>query len=510
MLYNVTIMQRSVLKRGNKILFILSVICAAFLLVGCSSLVDSHTAKQEMMQSYMSGNNEAVEQVVAGKLQQPGWFNDSVINTGDELMWQLEAGSFYFHTGEYQKCIDHLSRAEKLIQEYDDRALISVRDTAAEAGAALVNLNVLPYRGFCRDRMALEIYKALSYLALGREDAFRAQLRRLRYQQKKIQDDYRDFFERENNAVKAARKKDSTAERAAKQSSPGRIAGHRRNKQFASDWRRMQKIAHRGYGNFLNPAAIFLSGLGSLRDGNFDNAGIDFKRFYEAMPRNELARKYYVTVLQKSERNIPRALRRVKAFDFPLERDCVYVLTATGRSMALKSVSIHIPVAASWAMGEFYESDFSGCTVDVDGRRYESMPLADMDAIMAQEYDELLPLLITRIVINTAIKEAVRYGGTAIAAQHDELLAVGVALGTSLYNELTNTADTRSWEMLPKEFGLTQFPMPENRKITVNLRGRQNAGTTITLPENCRSAIVFVSAPSAQNVRCHILPIQSQ
>ena len=61
-----------------------------------------------------------------------------------------------FHTGDFKGCIDNIRTAEELILDYDDRATVSVRDVGAEAGTAVTNLNTLPYRGFCRDRIATE------------------------------------------------------------------------------------------------------------------------------------------------------------------------------------------------------------------------------------------------------------------------------------------------------------------------------------------------------------------
>ena len=73
-----------------------------------------------------------------------------------------------------------------------------------------------------------------------------------------------------------------------------------------------------------------------------------------------------------------------------------------------------------------------------------------------------------------------------------------------------NTADTRSWEILPKEFQLTQFPMPKKREITLELVGNGSTEKTVRIPDDCRSAIIFVSAPSEQNIACHVLPIKSK
>ena len=137
---------------------------AGLLLSGCSTVVNSHRQKADMMYAYEYGDNTAVIQKIDQKLSEPRWYNSSVVNTGDEIMWRLESGSMNFHLGNFKKCIDQLSIAERLIQKYDDRAKVSVRDAGAEVGTALTNLNTLPYRGFCRDRIALSIYKSLAMI----------------------------------------------------------------------------------------------------------------------------------------------------------------------------------------------------------------------------------------------------------------------------------------------------------------------------------------------------------
>ena len=84
----------------------------------------------------------------------------------------------------------------------------------------------------------------------------------------------------------------------------------------------------------------------------------------------------------------------------------------------------------------------------------------------------------------------------------------GVAVGGAVYRAAVNTADTRTWEILPKEFQLTQLPMPADRQVTVELPGI--AAQTVKIPEQSRSAILLVSAPNPNNVTCHILPMTHQ
>ena len=499
------------------ILFTLPGVIAAVLLAGCSSVENSHRQKAGMMADYVAGNNAAVLDEINYKLREPAWYNSSVVHTGDEVMWRLEAGSMNFHIGHYRECISQFDAAEHLIADYDDRAVVSVRDAGAEAGTAVTNLNTLPYRGFCRDRIALSIYKSLAYLGIGQEQSFRAQIHRLRDDQKDVQEKYRKFFEQEQKELDNQRRNHpAEARKAAASASENSMTGNTQNAEFAAGLKNVREIANRGYGNFLNPAAIFLSGLGNLRDGSFDNARIDFKRLCEAMPNNPTFKQYYATALTLARRPLPPELQGVKPFDFPVDHDCVYVIFANGRSAAFRQIAIYFPIMTAWPMLEFYSPPFRKLCATADGKQYESVILADMDGIIAQEFNERLPGMIARIVISTLIKEAA-YHASLIAIEKSNMdgtakavALASVAVGGTVYRAAMNTADTRSWESLPKEFQLTQFPMPQNREVTLSTIGAPLGDIKVKLPQNCRSAVIWVGAPSRRNVLCHVLPIPSK
>ena len=471
---------------------ILLIATGGILFAGCSTVVNSHRQKAPMMEAYAKADNASVMTQIDEKLKEPKWYNSSVVNTGDEVMWRLESGSMNFNMGNFAESVKQFKQAEKLIADYDDRAKLSARDAGAEVGMSVTNLNALPYRGFCRDRIALSIFKSLAYLGVDNESAFRAQLRRLRNEQKKVQEDYKEIFEAEKAEIEAAKKQNPEAAEKA---------------DFGSE-----KCFP---GGFLNPAAIFLSGLGSIRDENYDNARIDFQRLYEAMPQNPMIQQYYVSVLKAADRPVPSELKQIKPFDFALDRDCVYVIFANGKSAAFKQIAVYFPIMTAWPMCEFYPAPFDKITVSADGTKHSSMILADMDGILAQEFKERLPGIITRIVLSTLIKEGAYYGGLVAIWKSDMnpvvkcIVWCSVAIGGAGYRTAMNTADTRTWEILPKEFQLTQFPMPKNRKLTVNFG---NGGTVkeVVIPDDCRSAIVYVNAPSEQNTSCHVLPIKSK
>ncbi len=482
---------------------LLVVICLAWLLAGCSTIVTSHVQKAPLMQKYLQGDTAGALAVASQKLV-------STQGTGDELVWLLEAANLNFTLGNYDECLEQFKRCEAVIEDFDDRALVSLRDVGSESLAMLTNLNALPYRGWCRDRVALGFYKSLAYLGSGREDAFRAQVKRLREEHQRIEQAYRKIFEAEEEQVAKARAQEGKLDVAERNKA---ILADARNAQYLSGMKTTLDVAHRGYGGFLNPATLFLAGLSAARDGNWDSARIEFQRLFEAMPANPQARQYYVTALARCGQPIPAGLADTEPFAFPLERNCVYVVFAHGSSASLRQISLYFPVMVSWPLCEFHPSMFSCLQVEADGGVYVTQPLADMDGIVAQEYSERQAAMLTRTVLNTLIKEAA-YHATMESIRRsnmkpaDKSMAMGgAALGWVTYRILTNTADTRGWETLPKEYQLTQLPMPAGRALTLTVPGTAMAAQ-VAIPEGCGSAIVFVNAPTPQNFSYRVFPLK--
>lgn len=481
--------------------FSLSVFFLALLLLlvsGCSSVVNSARQKQPMMNCFIGGNPSGALEIARKK-------HLSTANSGDELVWLLECGSLDFLLGNYAAAIDDFRRCEEVIEAYDERALVSVRDTSDEALAVLSNQNALPYRGWCRDRIALSFYKSLAYLGIGNEVAFRAQVKRLREEHNKIQEDYRKFFDEEDKQIEAYREKNSDAFKRAQNTE---YLADERNAEYVKSLQETENIAHSGYGNFLNPISLFLSGIVLLRDGSWDNARIEFERLWKALPNSLTAQQYYVTTLSRCGRNVPAELSLVPPFNFPLERDCVYVIYAHDLAASFKQIDIYFPLMIAWPICEYHPSLMPNLTVSADGMAHVAKPLANMDGILAQEFRARMPARLTRTIISALVKEA-GYIATVEALKRNNHggEAALVSLAYRTYQAVFNTADTRTWQLLPKEYMLTQLPMPSDRTLTLTgVTGEQ--AINVSIPEGCGSAIIFVNAMSPANVACQVLPLK--
>lgn len=491
---------------------------------GCSTIENNHRQKADMMATWTAGDTVGAQRLMDRKLAPRYWWRfwwpwDSCNGSGDELVWRLESGTMAFTTGRHGDAIQEFKTCETLIKEYDDRATVSVRDIGSEVASALTNPNSLPYRGWCRDRMGVEIFKSLAYLGEGREESFRSQVKRLRQRHKDIQDKYKAYFKQENAEMAKAKKKNADAAKKASQvgSESYLVSKSADYRQSLAD---MRKVAHRGYGTFLNPLGLYLSALGNIRDGNWENAKIDTERLHKALPSNLFASMLHAETLRQAGREVPADLAAVNSkIDYPMDRDCVYVIFANGRGAALEQQTLKTDVIiVAWPKCVFFDADYSYAAVTGGGRTTYTRTLADMDAILAEEFNERLPGIITRTVISTLVKEGAFRGGqvATLYASNNWKVKLGTYIAVTLfgwtYREAMNTADTRSWETLPKEFQVTQIPLPADRKLNVKLVGARctDRSFSVEIPAASRSAILYIGAPSPSNVRYMVLPFNSK
>lgn len=482
--------------------FILGVVlCVSSLgLTGCGSLfINSHKQKESLIDVHLRGDTAKASELIEEQLK-------SKTNGNDHLMWYLEAGANDFYGGNYLNSIEHFKVAEKMIEEYDERAIISLRDTSAEGAMAVTNLNALPYRGFCRDRMMLPSLKALAYLGKGDEEVFNVQIRRLREAQKEIQESHAKYFEEESKAIKTQSKKDQDESKKIQDAQ----RAIEKEDELNTHIKQIQTVAHEGYGNFMNPFSIFLSGLGSLREGRFDNAAISFERLYKALPKSEMAQKLYVTAATEADVPIIEPLKSVKPYPFPIDRDVIYVIFANGRGPSFEQVSVHFPIMTAWPVCTYYPSEYTAIEVTADQQQTRGTLLANMDAIISQEYQDNLPAMIARITISTLVKESASYVATTALMRENAYAGVGMYLVSMVYRYAVNTADTRSWELLPKSYDLAILPMPKNKIVNINLLGTQKVYKQIKFSSTCQSAIIYVNAPSSKAITYQILEMKSK
>lgn len=502
-------------------------LCALF--TGCSSIIDARKQKTPFMELYYGGKVTEAANLLAQK-------SEDRKDTGDELMWRLDEGTALFTAGDYKKSLTAFEQTENLIQAYDKRATISARDAGAETGSLMTNLNALPYRGLCADRIMLNAYKAFDYFALDDTSGAQVEIRRMREAQQTVAKQFQEEIDRIQKEIDAGNLKNQQQANEIGDQQDATLSFNKllANKEIRDAYEVSGQKSNKLYGNMVNPFAAYFSAMGYLIDNNYGEAMVDFRNLYRMDAKNQLFRQDYVTCAKAIGDKIPDALKAVKPYGYPLNSKIVYVLFFNGRAPALKQVKFQIILpyvgytGVAFPVYEYFPAPLSGLDVEFNPGsgtvKARTVQIADFDAILSQEYHKRLPVMITRIVLSTLTKELASFVAVQAAKQQGTGMEIGAYALTGVYKYLFNTADTRCWETLPKEIQAIHIPMPVDGTVIIAPGGHATEtkkqatpddktvsfvkNLKIVLKKETRVAIIYVRALSVSEVLYKVFEIK--
>jgi len=108
-------------------------------------------------------------------------------------------------------------------------------------------------------------------------------------------------------------------------------------------------------------------------------------------------------------------------------------------------------------------------TVTVNGTNYTTQTVANMDSIVALDFKNEQPVVITKTIAATVTKAVAAYAANEAARQAGgDLGGLLMQLGTMAFQMAVNIADTRTWTTLPKEFQICRFPTPADGQLELS------------------------------------------
>jgi hypothetical protein len=385
-----------------------------------------------------------------------------------------------------------LDFAEEKVNYWEEQAKVKV---ASEAGALLTNQATLPYRGHAYDKVMMNTYKALNYLALGERDNARVELNRALQRQKDAVAENAKRLEAAQEDAKAA-KKDGASQNGATASYD--VEKAQKDPQTSAALAQVENELStqlRAYGDYVNPFSVFLDGLFFLAQGE---GGSDLERARKSIER--VAAMVPDNAYLQTEHQIAEAAANGKALE-----PTTYVFFETGSAPHRKQIRIDIPtfivtdrvsyVGAAFPRLEFNDDFASSLSVSAAGQSLDTALLCSMDSVIAQDFKNEWPTIITKTLISTGLRatlDAVVQNQVKDQGWQAQLAA---KIAMVAYQAATNIADTRTWTTLPKQFQYCRLATPSDRQLTLT-SGTQSQ--TITL-EPGKINVVYVKSVSSNS-----------
>ena len=430
--------------------------------------------------------------------------------------------------------------AARRIDDYEAKAKLSV---SAESAALLTNQSNIPYRGRGYDKVMLHTYQTLNYLQLGDADAARVELNRA--------------LQRQRDAVDANAKRIAEAQKLAQEAKSGGVQDEkgRQGSSYDVDKAKSDPRTSAGfssiegkfnaailpYGDYVNPFTTFLDALVFTHQAadasDLERARKSWERVLNFAPSNPYVRTDYadaepdlqrraspaapvgLSVSSSSETAAPAvAVAAAVTADtavapaalppgapLPPPGSLTYVIFETGSAPYRDQTRIDIPlflvtngisyVGAAFPRVETVSGQAPALTITTgEGAGYTTALVASIDSVVALDFKNEWPTILTKTLISTATKATI----DAILQKQiqDQAGATGALLfklASAATQAAVNIADTRTWRSLPKEFQYARLATPANRLLTLSAAGQ----TTTIQVEPAAVNVVYVKSPAA-------------
>ncbi|TVM14500.1 hypothetical protein DPQ33_17445 [Oceanidesulfovibrio indonesiensis] len=428
----------------------------------------------------------------------------------DPLLWNLHAGACCIAGGQFESAVAIFDEAEVFCKE-DDLQNDALKGTQT-AGEILTNRYIVDYDPTQYDKTFVNYYKALSFMALGDFDSSRVEWNRVYERQrmavaefeKEISKTREELFAELEEQENAAASESGTAEETGTAADEVQAVDSGEEEETDVDVQRMveaakERMNEKGeqhqwqpYTDFVNPYPTYVGGLFWLTKGqdkgDYEKALDNFKRV-KGMTECELV-----------DQDIASAEVCLAGSGAKTAAKNVWVVFENGMGPILDEIRLDLPIFAvsqsspiktvSMALPhmKFRDKAYDYLEVVAGGATDRTTQLADIDRVVATEFDVYYDSILAKSIASTVAKML----GQVVA---QEALGDAGALIVGIFNSLTTQADTRMWTALPKEVQVARVKLPKDGRL--QLKSPQGLVLSDVVIPECNDCIVYVRIPKA-------------
>lgn len=398
--------------------------------------------------SHYSAQNQALYQSVkTGQYQQAQQaLNESV--AGD-ILDNFEKGRVAILNQDYSNGKSFLEKSDQAVRVQQDKATISISDTATSVGSLAVNDNLNIYRPADYELGFLHLYLGISYVHDNDLEGALVEMRRANQVQERAR--------KEREAELESAQKEMTSQGL----SPnlGSVLAN-----YPDAGKTLQSVQN-GY-------LFYLSALLYEASGDLNGAYVDYRRALAVAPDNQQIIEGTKRVAKRlgMSQDLRLLEKRYGAAELlPQGKSRVIIIEEQGVVRALDGWKQALPIfdskggTAWYSMALPYYRDtpkqaFS--PMQLNHQNLSDSALVDVDAMATRDLTERMPALILRQALRVVAKEQLRRQ----AAKDD----VGNLL-FNVWNTLTEQPDTRSWLTLPEQVNsASRIVAPGQQVVTVD------------------------------------------
>ncbi|PMJ98977.1 hypothetical protein BCU12_04035 [Vibrio sp. 10N.261.55.A7] len=432
------------------------------LLTACANM-----SAGNLFSHYSAQNNGVYQAVKTGQYEKAE--NNLPEAIAGDVLDNLEKGRVQFLAENYSMSHESFSNSDRAVRTQQDRATISVTDSAASFASLAVNDNLNNYYPADYELGFLHLYLGLNYLQENDLEGATIEMRRANQVQEKAKQDRQSELDSAQNSLQVQGVSPNL----------GSVLSN-----YPDAGKTLQAVQN-GY-------LLYLSGLLYEASRELNSAYVDYRRALAVMPDNaEVIDATFRLAKRLGMNEDLKQLEETYGSQKTLseEQARVIVLQEQGVVEALQSWKLTLPIYDSRGNGALYSLALPYYTngvserfgaMSLNGDKLQESQIADVNLMAQRDLSERMPAMVIRQALRVYAKDQLRKE----AAKEDDV----ANLLFNVWNTLTEQPDTRSWQTLPGEvYTSSEFVTAGKQKLDVD--GQQYEFNV----EAGRTALVWVS-----------------
>jgi len=183
----------------------------------------------------------------------------------------------------------------------------------------------------------------------------------------------------------------------------------------------------------------------------------------------------------------------------PIKSGQLVILVEQGIINSKQEVTLSLPIFTSHGDVRFYNvalpsyqnrlSQYSGLSLNYQGKQYQSQEIVRLQSLAAKQLQDNMPIIVTRQIARLIAKEEMRKQMSSKGGDVGNILA-------TLYNIVSEKADTRSWSTLPDSIHVLRLDLtPGQHNLELNINGI-NRTVTVEIKEDRQTLLKLTSIGS--------------
>lgn len=381
-----------------------------------------------------------------------------------EMWYWLNLARMYQVQKEYKKSIEAFNKAEAILDEYENRASISLRNIGSGIGSTLFSKGAETYYAKGYERTLMQTLNGINYAMLGNFEGATVEMRKMEKRQ--------EFWLKESEAkiLEARDKKSDLRGNPDTESIP---SGYSMAKLLEDD--EVRNMVN----NYQDSFSYSLSSIISKISNDNDYSQISKKRAIALSSNAELLFN-----------DAPQVEGAVDVY--------VVILSGQAPSQTIEKLRVPFPYSGYLVLDlpslTSPKKDVSSVVVSTSSTQLNAIRLLRADKMAYKTLKDEFPMELTKSLVRATSK--------AVTSKQMQDRTGGLGgLATMLIMDVTSVVmekSYRNWEMLPNSGFISKVSAKRGERVSIRIGGREES---VVIPENAKNgSLILVSFLTNNNI----------